>query len=154
ISSAQVNILTPPDAISGTVNVVLTNAVGSSSMNVPAASNSPSLFVFDGIHATATHLNGSLIGPTTLYPGASTPAAPTETIILYANGLGQTSLPIVSGSSSQGGTLASPPALAIGSIPATVTFAGLVSPGLFQLNVIVPGSVPDGDISLTGTYLG
>jgi uncharacterized protein (TIGR03437 family) len=44
--------------------------------------------------------------------------------------------------------------LKIGGITATVTFAGLVSPGLFQLNVVVPALVQDGDLQLTGTYNG
>ena len=154
ISSTQVNILTPPDDLSGTVQVQLTNAAGSSAMNVAAQTASPSFFVFDGVHVTATHLNGNLIGPETLYPGASTPAAPNETIILYANGLGATSSPVVGGAITQGGTLSQFPILNIGGIPATVSFAGLISPGLFQLNVLVPPSVPDGDNALTGTYNG
>ena len=123
-------------------------------MNVAAQTVSPSFFVFDGVHVTATHLNGNLIGPETLYPGASTPAAPNETIILYANGLGATSSPVVSGAITQGGTLSQFPILNIGGIPATVSFAGLISPGLFQFNVLVPPSVPDGDNALTGTYNG
>ncbi len=39
------------------------------------AEASPSFFVLNrGPNVAATHLNGSLIGPTTLYPNASTPA--------------------------------------------------------------------------------
>jgi hypothetical protein len=35
-------------------------------------------------------LDGSYLGPTTLYRGASTPAHPGEVVTLYANGFGQT----------------------------------------------------------------
>jgi len=154
ISPTQVNLLTPPDALSGSVQVQLTNGSSASSMTVGAQTYSPSFFVFDGIHATATHADGSLIGPLSLYPGFSTPAAPNETIILYANGLGPTSSPVVSGAVTQSGTLPQLPVVTIGGINATVTFAGLVSPGLFQLNVVVPAGVPDGDNPLTGTYNG
>ncbi len=154
VSDKQVNILTPPDALPASTEVKLTYDGATSSMTVAGQPLSPSFFVFDGVHATATHVNGSLIGPTTLYPGLSTPAAPGETIILYANGLGATSQTIVSGSVSQGGTLPQLPLLKIGGINANVTFAGLVSPGLYQLNVVVPSTVPDGDNSLTGTYSG
>jgi uncharacterized protein (TIGR03437 family) len=154
VSDKQVNILTPPDALPASTEVKLTYKSATSSMTVTGQSTSPSFFVFDGVHATATHVNGSLIGPTTLYPGLSTPASPGETIILYANGLGVTSQTIVSGSVSQGGTLPQLPLLKIGGINATVTFAGLVSPGLYQLNVVVPSTVPDGDNLLTGTYNG
>jgi uncharacterized protein (TIGR03437 family) len=154
VSDKQVNILTPPDALPGSTEVKLNYKGAISSMTVAGQPLSPSFFVFDGVHATATHVSGSLIGPTTLYPGLSTPASPGETIILYANGLGATSQTIVSGSVSQGGTLPQLPLLKIGGINATVTFAGLVSPGLYQLNVAVPSTVPDGDNSLTGTYNG
>jgi uncharacterized protein (TIGR03437 family) len=154
VSPAQVNLLTPPDAVSGSVQVQLTNGSSASTMTVAAQTYSPSFFVFDGTHATATHANGSLVGATSLYPGYSTPAVPNETIILYANGLGQTSSPIVSGALTQSGTLPQLPIVKIGGLDATVTFAGLISPGLFQLNVVVPAAVPDGDNALTGTYNG
>ncbi len=155
ISGTQVNILTPPDAITGTVQVQLTNGTAySSAVSVPAQQSSPSFFVFDATHVTATHIDGSLIGPLTLYPGSSTPAKPNETVILYANGFGPTSVPVVSGSVSQSGTLSPLPVVKIGGLPATVQFAGLVSPGLYQLNVVVPASAPDGDNVLTATYNG
>jgi uncharacterized protein (TIGR03437 family) len=37
---------------------------------------------------------------------------------------------------------------------AAVQFAGLVSPGEFQLNVVVPANIPDGDQTVTATYNG
>ncbi len=154
VSEKQINILTPPDALPGSVEVKLAYNGKTSSLTVAGQALSPSFFVFDGVHATATHVNGTLIGPTTLYPGASTPAVPGETIILYANGLGATSQAIVSGSVSQGGTLPQLPVIKVGGIQAQVTFAGLVSPGLYQLNVVVPLTAPDGDNALTGTYNG
>jgi uncharacterized protein (TIGR03437 family) len=36
------------------------------------------------------------------------------------------------------------PQIRIGGVNAAVQFAGLVSPGLFQFNVVVPGSLNDG----------
>jgi uncharacterized protein (TIGR03437 family) len=41
------------------------------------------------------------------------------------------------------------PVIRIGGTPASVQFAGLISPGLFQFNVVVPPNTPDGDQSLT-----
>ena len=154
ISPTQLNILTPPDPLPASVTVQITNGGATTTMTVAGASVSPSFFVFDGVHATAIHADGSLIGPAALYPGLSTPAKPGETVILYANGMGTTSDAIVSGSTSQSGTLPSPPVVKIGGVNATVLFAGLVSPGLYQLNVVVPDSVPNGDAALTGTYGG
>jgi uncharacterized protein (TIGR03437 family) len=155
ISSTQVNILTSPDAISGSVNVVLTTGgTASPPFAVQAQAISPSFFVFDGTHVAATHANGSLIGPTTLYPGVSTPAKPGETVVIYANGFGTTSTPVVSGSSSQSGTLSPLPGVQIGGMAATVQFAGLVAPGEFQFNVIVPSGLPNGDSPIIATYNG
>ena len=39
-------------------------------------------------------------------------------------------------------------------IAATVTFAGVISPGLYQLNVIVPATLADGDAALSASYGG
>jgi uncharacterized protein (TIGR03437 family) len=37
------------------------------------------------------------------------------------------------------------PVITIGCVAATVTFAGLVAPGEFQFNVVVPPSLASGD---------
>lgn len=153
ISPMQVNILTPPDALSGPAQVEVTyNGATSAAFTAPAQSISPSFFVFNGgPYVAATHSNGSLIGPATLYPDASTPAKPGETIVLYANGFGSTNVPVQSGSVSQSGMLSPLPAVKIGGITATVQFAGLVAPGEFQFNVVVPASLSNGDQSITAT---
>jgi uncharacterized protein (TIGR03437 family) len=154
ISPTQVNVLTPPDAISGSVQVVVTNnGATSSTFNAQAATIAPSFFVFNGgPYLAATHVNGSLIGPTTLFPKLTTPAKPNETIVLYANGFGPTSTPIVSGSISQSGSLSPLPVVKIGGANATVQFAGLVAPGEFQFNLVVPANTPDGDQTIVATY--
>jgi uncharacterized protein (TIGR03437 family) len=156
ISPAQVNILTSPDAVSSTVQVILTNNGNASApANIAAAPVSPSFFVLNGgPYVIAQHVDGTLIGPTTLYPGSTTPAKPGETIVLYANGFGPTSVPIVSGSPTQGGNLSPLPVVKIGGSNATVQFAGLVFPGEFQLNITIPSGTPDGDQSITATYSG
>ena len=156
ISPTQVNILTPPNAISGSVPVVVTqNGVVSATFMVQAQAQSPSFFIFGGgPYIAATHVNGSYLGPTTLYPGLTTPAQPGETIVLYANGFGPTSVPVVSGSETQGGTLSPMPVITIGGVQATVSYAGLVAPGEFQFNVTVPASLGSGDQPVIATYNG
>src|SRR5580658_5804542 len=123
-SPTQLNILTPPGAISGSVEIQVTNnGAMSANFAVQAQAESPSFFVFNGgPYITAVHLNGSLVGPTTLYPGYSTPAQPGETIVIFANGFGPTSTPVVSGSSSQSGSLSPLPVINIGGIGAMVSF--------------------------------
>jgi len=156
ISPTQINILTPPDAMPGSVAVqVSNNGVSSPAFTVQAKPLAPSFFVFNGgPYAAATHADGSLIGPTSLYPDATTPATPGEIVVLYANGFGPTSTPLVSGSNVQGGTLPQPPAVTIGGLPAAVLFAGLVAPGQFQFNVVIPPGAQSGDNQLAATYNG
>ncbi len=84
----------------------------------------------------------------------TTPAQPGETIVLYANGFGSTSTAVVSGSETQSGTLSPMPVITIGGVPASVTFAGLVAPGEFQFNVVVPSALADGDQPTKAMYNG
>jgi virginiamycin B lyase len=156
ISPTQLNILTAPDAISGSVQIQVTNnGAASATFTAQAQAESPSFFVFNGgPYITAVHLNGGLIGPPTLYPGYSAPVQPGETIVIYANGFGPTSTPVVSGSLTQAGSLSPLPAINIGGIGALVTFAGLVAPGEFQFNVVVPPSLANGDQPVTAMYNG
>ncbi len=156
ISSGQVNVLTPPDPMQGPVQVQLTaSGLTSAPVTVQAQSTSLSFFVFGGgPYAAAVHADGSLIGPPSLYPGSTTPAQPGEVIMLFGNGFGATSPPVVSGSLTQSGTLSPQPVIKIGGMTASVQFAGLVLPGEFQFNVVVPASAPDGDNTLTVTYNG
>ncbi len=155
ISPSQVNILTPPDAIQGQVQVQLTNSGFTAGASVQAQQLSPSLFVINGgPYVVATHADGSLLGPANLYPGITTPARPGEVIVLYGNGFGSTTTQVVSGAGNQSGNLPSRPVFKIGGAAGNVQFAGLVSPGLYQFNVVVPASAADGDNALSVTYSG
>jgi uncharacterized protein (TIGR03437 family) len=147
ISPTQVNVLTPPDALPSSVQVIATNnGTASAAFSVAAQGVSPSFFVFNGgPYVIGTHVNGSLLGPTSLYQGLTTPAKPGETVVLYANGFG--AVPV--------GTALSPlPVIGIGGAQAVLQFAGLISPGLFQFNVVVPSSASDGDLPIIATYNG
>src|SRR5581483_8939205 len=87
ISPQQINVLAPPGLSPGLAQVAVTNN-GTSSAPAPVIvqAQSPTFFTFgagNGNYVTAVHLDGSLIGPTSLYPGSSTPVHPGETIILF-----------------------------------------------------------------------
>jgi uncharacterized protein (TIGR03437 family) len=153
ISPNQIDVLTPPNLAPGPVQVVVTVATASSPVFASQAQAlSPSLFVFNGgPYVAAVHADGSVIGAPTLN---GTPAKPGETIVLFGNGFGSTSVPVVSGSVSQGGTLSSLPAVVIGGVNAVVLYAGLAAPGEFQFNVVVPSSAGNGDQSIVVTYGG
>jgi uncharacterized protein (TIGR03437 family) len=156
ISPAQIDILTPPDSLPGSAAIVVTTTAGTSAAYMaPAQALTPSFFVFNGgPYVAGAHLDGSLLGPTALYAGLTTPAKPGETVMIYANGFGPTSTAVVAGSSSQSGTLSPLPVVTIGGISATVQFAGLVGPGEFQFNIVVPANAPSGDNALVATYNG
>ena len=158
VSPNQIDVLTPPDAMPSTVMVQVTrSAVSSATFAVQAQASSPSFFMFNGgPYVAAQHSDYSLLGPESFsVPGDSfTPAKPGETVLLYANGFGPTTPPVVSGSATQSGALAALPVVTIGGIPAQVEFAGLVGPGEFQFNVVIPPNTPSGDNALIATYNG
>jgi uncharacterized protein (TIGR03437 family) len=95
-----------------------------------------------------------LVGPASLYPGASTPAAGGETIVVYTNGFGAVTPPVIKGSATQAGTLPTTPQVLIANNPAVVTFAGLISPGLYQFNITVPPGTVSGDDFIVVNYSG
>ena len=158
ISPQQINVLTPPGLTPGLAQVAVTNnGISSAPAPVIMQSQSPTFFTFTGAsgnYVTAVHVNGTIIGPTTLYPGSSTPARAGETVILFANGFGPTTNAVVNGSNNQSGALPSLPVVTINGVAVTVQFAGLISPGLYQFNVVLPASLPSGDNPLTASYNG
>jgi uncharacterized protein (TIGR03437 family) len=156
ISPTQINILTPPDAMTGPLPVQVTNnGAIAASATAQAQALSPSFFVFNGgPYVAATRVNGALLGPASLYPGSSTPAKPGETVVLYANGFGPTSTPVISGSTTQSGSLSPLPVIKIGGLTAVVQFAGLVAPGQYQFNVVIPTGLANGDQAITASYGG
>ena len=148
ISPTQINVLTPPDPMTGPVQVVVNNnGTLTAAFTAQAQSTSPSFF-YAGSYLLGQHSDYSLLAP------YGSPAKPPETILLYANGFGPTSVPVVSGSIAQGGTLATLPVITIGGVKATVTFAGLVLPGEYVFAVVVPSNTPAGDQPISATYGG
>jgi uncharacterized protein (TIGR03437 family) len=104
------------------------------------------------VYAAALHANNTVVGPTTLVPNNSTPASPGETIVLFGTGFGGTNPSAVSGgvvSSPQ--PLSSTPAVLFDNVPGSVTFAGLIATGVYQINVVVPSGLPDGNVPIVVT---
>ena len=158
ISSGQVNILTPPDALPDSIAVQVTvDGARSNAFQVAAQRLSPSFYEAVSSlglpYVLAQHADYSLVGPPFLFPGLSTPAKPGETLLLYATGFGPTDVPVVSGSSNQAGTAqGAPPAVTVGGLPAAASNAVLIWPGEYQINVVVPANAPDGDLLLSATF--
>jgi uncharacterized protein (TIGR03437 family) len=151
ISPTQVNVLAPDDTKQGTVPVVVSNSAGASNtFTASFGSVSPAFFTFDSMHVAATHADGTDIGAPNSIPGVkTTPAAPGETIVMYATGLGTTNPPVATGTASTGvAPLATPiSVISIGGVGASASFSGLIGPGLYQLNVVVPNT-PGGDVPI------
>jgi uncharacterized protein (TIGR03437 family) len=159
VSPTQVNVLTPLDSATGTVAVQVNNGTATSAAyTVTLQASAPGFLRFgDGIHIAAEHAGYTLLGPASMsVPGYPfTPATPGETILLFGDAFGLPVSALTAGSDVQTGTLPTPwPQVTIGGIPATVQFAGLISPGLYQINVVVPATAADGDNQVIATYGG
>jgi uncharacterized protein (TIGR03437 family) len=150
VSGAQVNVLTPLDSTTGPVAVTVNNGTETSAAYTAHLQTvAPGILRFgDGVHVAAVHANYNYVGPASWsVPGYTfAPAAPGETIMLYCDGLGLPASPLTAGSVEQQVALPTPwPSVIIGGVSASVSYAGLSSPGLYQLNVMVPSIAVNGD---------
>ena len=158
ISPAQVNVLTPLDSTTGPVTVEVNNGTTTSAAftaNLQAAA--PGLLRFgDGIHIAAEHADYILLGPASMsVPDYTfTPATRGETILLFGDGFGLPVTTLMAGSDVQLGALPTWPQVTIGGTAADVQWAGLISPGLYQINVVVPPNAASGDDQVIATYAG
>ena len=149
ISPTQINALAPADAAQGSVPVQAAFAgLTSNIVSSTEATFSPAMFMFGPLgqkYVAAVRSDGQYIGPTNLYPGFTVPAQAGNIILLYSTGFGPTTP-----STNFGETFSGAPPTAntvtctIGGVPATVQFAGLVAPGEYQFNILVP-ALPSGD---------
>jgi uncharacterized protein (TIGR03437 family) len=157
VSPTQLNVLTSVASTTGSVQIVVTSGGRSSApFSVDMRAAAPSFPLFGINYIVSTHADNTLVGPASLsapgYPVS--PAKPGETIVLYGFGFGLPTTALIDGASAQSGRLPSLPSIQVGGIAATVTFAGVISPGLYQLNVIVPPTLADGDAALSASYAG
>jgi uncharacterized protein (TIGR03437 family) len=149
ISPTQLNVLSPDDATQGAVPVQVTTAQEMSNVvDAVETAISPALFTFSqqgGKYVAAVRADGSYIGPPNLISGLTTvPASPGDTILLFGTGFGPTTPPTPIGQLINSAPLANQVTVQIGGVAADTQFAGIVTPGLYQFNVVVP-NVPAGD---------
>jgi len=155
ISATQVNFLLPASAAAGIANVDLSTPTGVMTSTLEIDAVAPGLFCYTlkgvtypaSVFATATGVvyvaaTGALSGYN------SRPAAPGDIIELYATGCGPTSPAAPDGvvltKVYPAANLAAFQVTMAGK-SAAVLFAGLVSPGLWQINVQVPSGLIGGD---------
>jgi uncharacterized protein (TIGR03437 family) len=160
ISAGQINVLAPDDSTTGLGPVQVKNAQGTGdSVLVLQQTAAPALFQFPGAaYAAATHVDGSYVaGPRLVQQGIPGTAAKVgETIVLFGTGFGAT-LPAISATALVPVPLpiARPEDLRvrIGGVDAVVAYAGLISPGVYQFNVVVP-QVAEGDQAVVAELRG
>jgi uncharacterized protein (TIGR03437 family) len=154
VGPGQINALMPADSTIGPVTVQVKTPQGQSYPGTVMLQRlAPELFTWAAgsmTYAAAEHANGALIGPS----GPLQPAAVGEVIELYGTGFGPTSPPIpMSQAAFAPAILAAPVSAAIGGVAAQVQWAGLIGPGLYQVNVQVP-KVAAGDQPVTVSISG
>jgi len=152
-SSGVVSVQAPSSlATGGTTQVQVVSTAGSS-LAVPqiAATTNPGVFTYEvggPGQAKAINQDGSANGDGTVL-GTDKPAPAGSVISVYATGLGAVTPAVAAGTPTPSSPLSStvaPVTATIAGRAATVTWAGL-APGLigvYQVNIIVPVSVPSG----------
>jgi uncharacterized protein (TIGR03437 family) len=155
ISPTQIDLIAPADTTQGPVQVVVTNnGLAGAPVTATLATYAPAFFITKTNYVAALHANGTIVGPTTLYPNNSTPAAPGETISLYGTGLGPTSTVETGLVVTSAVNTATLPTVTVNGVAATVTASVLSSAGLNQVNITVPASTPNGDQAIVLTIGG
>ena len=156
-SPGQINFQAPDDTATGSVNVVVTTANGTSTSTVTLANTAPSLLTFGD---AANHVAGVIsrpvgfdfLGPTGSSLGFATVAAKAgDVVVLFGVGFG----PVVGTAPPAGkpfsGALSTPPGavtLRIANQTVPLDFSGLTSAGLYQFNVRIPTGLGTGDKSV------
>jgi uncharacterized protein (TIGR03437 family) len=159
VSPGQLNVQAPTDTATGPVQVQVTNSAGTATGTATFQDYSPALFTFQEKYAAALHGTDSVyVAPAAYFGSAVTsqPAQPGETLEIYATGLGPTTPAVPAGQ-----LVASPAPLSdltqlhvtIGGVAATVQYAGITLPGLYQINVLVP-PLANGDQPIVATIGG
>jgi uncharacterized protein (TIGR03437 family) len=149
ISPTQINVLAPDDATVGSVQVQVTASQQQSNIfSAQKQQYAPAFFTAGGATLVAAqHADYTAVS-------VAQPAKPGEVIQLYGTGFGPTNPPL---STAQLVTTPAPLAgqvqITIGSVTASVAYAGLVEAGLYQFNVIVP-SLPNGNAAVVASIGG
>jgi uncharacterized protein (TIGR03437 family) len=158
ISSSQINAVAP-DVAPGSVEVTVTGPNGASTTaTAQVEARQPAFFQW-GAYAVATHRDytdaiksGALSQPTV-------PAAPGDVITLWGTGFGPTNPAAPDGAQVPLDTTyytANSVSVTLGNTPVTVYGAALAPgyAGLYEVNIQIPESLPDGDYPVVATVAG
>lgn len=160
VSAGQINAQVPWNVATGTAQLTVTTAAGTSpAVNVTIQDSSPGLFsqTSDGRGPGAV-LN--YVPERQAYAG-NTPAStinPTGIVTIYGTGFGRVSNPPADGTPATAATSTLvTPTVMIGGRQATVQYSGLAPGyvGLYQINAVIPTGTPEGCyLPITVTFAG
>jgi uncharacterized protein (TIGR03437 family) len=126
-------------------------------VNASEAELAPALFTFSQIangtrYVAAVHADGTCASWSGVLPGlTASPARAGDTIMLFGTGFGPTIPANAVGQLVNPAPLANPVTLTIGGVTATIRFAGIVGPGLYPFNAVVPNLL---DLAPTSVQIG
>jgi uncharacterized protein (TIGR03437 family) len=172
VNQTQINALVPATPTLGDVSVVVSNSAGSSTVGtLTLSAEAPGLFTFSqsqGKYPAAIVLDNAgayqLLAPSGTF-GSSTPsraAKAGDTIVLYGTAFGRTTTPVNPELSQTvafplahtGSDITQPLAkVTIGGQAVQLLFCGIVSPGVYQVNAVLPSGLTPGDQPLSMTLL-
>jgi uncharacterized protein (TIGR03437 family) len=152
VSPTQINALVAADVTVGPVQVSTGNqGLASGNSSTPMQTTSPAFFITSNNYIAALHLdNVTLVAPPTLYAGA-VPAKPGETIELFGTGFGEGNTPIPDGQLNFAPVPVTGVTITVGGTQAQVIFAGVTEPGVYQIDLTIPTTAPDGDAQVVAT---
>lgn len=155
ISPTQINALAPEDLTVGSVPIEVENNGRRSLFEVTLRrTRAPGLFMMPAPVArlaAATFSDGSLVAPRDTFPSLTTHGVkPGDVVSLYATGLGPTNPNYPEGRVFEQPLPIPAPAVTLGGRTAKVLYSGMISPGLYQINIEVPElSAGDQEIVVT-----
>lgn len=135
VTANQIAVQLPFEAAVGpTTMTVAVGGATSAPFSITLLAAAPALFTTGGTGTGTAVVQTTASAPVTL--GA--PAHAGDTLVTYATGLGVTNPATATGVTTTPNPPAVAPTLTIGGVTAKIVFAGIVSPGLYQINFTVP----------------
>jgi uncharacterized protein (TIGR03437 family) len=158
VSPGQINVQAPDDTATGTVPVIVTTPLGTVMSTVTLAQASPSFSLLASKHVAGIILRPKrtsgnpydILGPSGKTFGYATVAARVgDTVSLYGVGFGPTTPTVPAGKAYTGAAPINDSfSLYLNNVLVKPSFVGMSSAGLYQINLVVPAGVGEGDVPL------
>jgi uncharacterized protein (TIGR03437 family) len=163
VSPGQINLQAPDDTATGVVPVVVTTSAGAATSSVTLFPYSPAFDLLDSKHVAAIIIraNGSgvygngaydILGPAGNCFGYHTVSAHAGDLVeIFGVGFGPTTPPVQAGKAFLGSApITNSFDLYLNNMLVTPLFVGMSSAGLYQINLIIPPGLGQGDVPIQG----